>query len=136
MTAPDFNDSRLAHGIQLFNDGEFFECHDVLEEYWSDLYCSERTLFQGLIQAAVALFHFEEGNRGGALRMYRSCRVYLSPFAPQTAGIDVSSLVAELDACFSELSERCHSSPDDVQLNRDLIPKIRFQPPEDEQPLV
>ena len=53
-------------GIWLFNEGEFFDCHDELEELWTEIQGEERKYIQGLIQAAVALFHFGNGNLGGA----------------------------------------------------------------------
>ena len=74
MAACDFSDPRIDEGIRLFNAGEYFACHDVLEDFWSELTCPEKPFFQGLIQAAVALFHFEEGNLGGARRMSISAR--------------------------------------------------------------
>ncbi len=61
MATCDFSDPRIAEGIRLFNIGEYFECHDVLEDFWTEQTCPEKPLFQGLIQAAVAMFHFEEG---------------------------------------------------------------------------
>jgi predicted metal-dependent hydrolase len=80
MTEPGFDDPRVQQGIDLFNSGQYFDCHDVFEDYWSELTCAEKSLFQGLIQAAVALFHFEEGNLGGALRMYSSSRMPATRF--------------------------------------------------------
>lgn len=124
MADADFTDVRIDTGIQLFNTGDYFGCHDVLEEYWDELPTYERPFFQGLIQAAVAMFHFQEENFGGALRMYRSSRKYLLPFVPITAGIDVQSLLRELDQCFAELVEHCHRQPLDVSLRPELVPRI------------
>ena len=126
MVTPDLADDRIAEGIRLFNSGQFFECHDVLEDYWSELTGPEKPFFQGLIQAAVALFHYEEGNLGGALRMYRSSRVYLSPFGPETAGINVSLLLTELDRCFDQLSDYQNRNSEELALDPALIPKIRY----------
>ncbi len=54
------------HGIALFNAGEFFEAHEVLEDIWRPAAGTERRFLQGLIQIAVALHHFSTGNRVGA----------------------------------------------------------------------
>lgn len=124
MSTPDFSDPRIDEGIRLFNEGEFFACHDVLEDYWGELTCAERTCFQGLIQAAVALFHFEEGNLGGAKRMYISSRNYMSGFVPEVAGIQVGQLIAELDICFAELCQPHEGYPSHVKLNSALVPAI------------
>lgn len=118
------SDPRIDEGIRLFNEREFFACHDVLEDFWSELVGPEKPFFQGLIQAAVALFHFEEGNFGGAKRMYQSGRNYMLPFVPAVAGIDVTRLLSQLDACFAELCEPRSAYPTDLRINPPLIPVI------------
>ncbi len=122
-----FDDPRIDQGLQLFNAREFFACHDVLEDYWADMPESGKPLFQGLIQAAVALHHFEEGNLGGALRLYTSCRRYLTPFAPEAAGISVGLLLDELAVCFAELCQPHEDYPRHIRLRHELIPTILRQ---------
>ncbi|MGV2336423.1 MAG UNVERIFIED_CONTAM: DUF309 domain-containing protein [Planctomycetaceae bacterium] len=46
MTDCDFLDPRIDEGIRLFNAGDYFECHDVLEDFWSELTCPEKPFFQ------------------------------------------------------------------------------------------
>ena len=60
----DFPEKYL-EGIRLFNECEFFDCHQVLEDLWQETLGPERKFYQGLIQAAVALFHFGNENLGG-----------------------------------------------------------------------
>jgi predicted metal-dependent hydrolase len=120
-----FDDERIQQGIQLFNDREYFACHDVFEDYWTELVCPERTFFQGVIQAAVALFHFEEGNLGGALRMYRSATAYLSPWAPEFDGFDVERLLRGMEICFAELDQPHQSYPSHVRFNSALVPELQ-----------
>ncbi len=127
MAACDFSDPRIDEGIRLFNAGEYFACHDVLEDFWSELTCPEKPFFQGLIQTAVALFHFEEGNLGGARRMSISARGYMSSFAPSLGGIDVERLLSDLEICFYELCLPHSSYPAEIQLRPELIPKIHRQ---------
>ena len=78
-------------GISLFNQREFFACHDALEELWTETLGPEREFYQGLIQAAVALFHFSEGNTGGARRMCESSIRYLELYRPHFLGLDVAA---------------------------------------------
>jgi predicted metal-dependent hydrolase len=124
MAAIDFTDPRIDEGIRLFNEGEYFACHDVLEDFWTEQTGPEKNLFQGLIQTAVAMFHFEEGNLGGARRMSLSSRVYLSPFTPETAGIDVEGLLSQMAVCFDKLWGPHESYPSHIRLDPTLIPKI------------
>lgn len=124
MADCDFDDPRIDEGIALFNQGEYFACHDVFEDFWGELTCPEKPLFQGLIQAAVALFHFEEGNLGGARKMVTSCRVYLSPFAPVCGGMNIQRLLDELADCFAELLGEHSGYPSHLKLDAALVPKI------------
>jgi len=124
MADCNFDDPRIDEGISLFNSGEFFACHDVLEDFWGELTCPEKAFFQGLIQAAVAMHHFEEGNLGGARRMHGSCSVYLNPFTPTCGGIDVARLLADLQFCFRELLEDHASYPFRLQLDPQKVPRI------------
>jgi hypothetical protein len=118
-------DPRLSEGLRLFNEREFFASHDVWEDLWSELHGSDKSFVQGLIHAAVALFHFEGGNLGGALKMYRSCRVYLSPFLPCRAGLDLVRLLSDLSDCFAELDQAHQSYPAHLSLNPERIPVLR-----------
>ncbi len=124
MPEPNFADPRIDEGIRLFNEEEYFACHDVWEDYWSELTGAEKPLFQGLIQAAVAMFHFQEGNLGGALRMYATSRARLCGFSPVSAGIEVDKLIQDMDLCFSELAGPHSSYPSHISLRPELIPKI------------
>ncbi len=115
-------------GIRLFNDEEFFECHDVLEELWTDIVGPERDFYQGLIQAAVALFHFTEGNWGGARRLSRSCVRYLAPYRPAYMGVDLDQFLADFEICFAELNAAGAEWPTDLVCRTELIPKLHWLP--------
>src|SRR5437870_3303741 len=80
-------------GLRLFNAEDFFECHDVLEELWSETLGEPKKFYQGMIQVAIALFHFGNGNLGGARKLYESSRKYLVPYAPSYQGIDLDKLL-------------------------------------------
>lgn len=53
-------------GIALFNDGRFFECHEVWETIWLKAEGDEREFLHGMIQVAAALVHVQRGNLKGA----------------------------------------------------------------------
>ena len=68
MIKADSERQRLRRGIELFNAGEFFEAHEVLEDAWRE--CAwgtpRRRHLQGLVQLAVAFHHESRGNLIGA----------------------------------------------------------------------
>lgn len=48
---------------------DYFECHEVLEEYWKHVDPKNRSShWVGLIQIAVGLYHYRRGNLSGAAR--------------------------------------------------------------------
>lgn len=117
-------DPRFQEAIRLFDDAEFFACHDLLEEIWSETLDESRQFLQGLIHAAISLFHFGERNLGGARKMCDSTRRYLSPFLPVYAGIDLDGFLQAYVECFQELLDIQSGYPEHVQLNLELIPRL------------
>ena len=113
-------------GVRLFNAEDFYECHDVLEELWSEVICDEKEFFQGLIQAAVSLFHFGNENLGGARKLYESSRRLLAPYAPECMGIDVDRFLGEFKFCLQELLEAKDQYPSGVELRDERVPKLNF----------
>ena len=100
-------DPRFLKGLHLFNHGEYFECHEVIEELWlktpsEDKY---RDLYKGVIQAAAALYQWERGVPSGAEGLYRTSVVYLKKYAPAALGLNVEKLVRDMQHFFKELKK-------------------------------
>ena len=55
----------LREGISLFNRGQFFEAHEVLEDLWRAAAPADKKFLQGLTQLAVAFHHHSTGNLTG-----------------------------------------------------------------------
>jgi hypothetical protein len=54
---------KLAEGIRLFNEGEFFECHEFFEELWQIAETEElRAEFLFLVRIAAACVHLTNTN--------------------------------------------------------------------------
>lgn len=118
------HDHRFIEGLRLFNEREFFACHDELEDVWGETLGESREFYQGLIHAAVALHHFEEGNLGGARKMYSSTRRYLEPYRPVYAGVDLETFLADFEVCFADLLASSGDYPSGVTLDPARIPKL------------
>ena len=112
-------------GLRLFNEEDFFECHDVLEELWSETLGSDRKFLQGLIQASIALFHFGNENFGGAKKLYLSARKNLEPFGQEFMGILLGEFLKDFQTCFQELLDNTETYPTTVSLRDELVPRIR-----------
>lgn len=59
-------DPRFQQGVELFNAGQWYEAHDVLEDLWHETADPARRVLQGLIQVSVAHVHLDRGNTKGA----------------------------------------------------------------------
>ncbi len=117
---------KYLEGIRLFNEQEFFECHEVLEELWSETLGDEKKFYQGLIQASVALFHFGNENLGGARKLYESSRSNLQRYGAFYHGLDLEKFHADMKTCFHELLEATQAYPAGVELVEERIPTIQL----------
>ncbi len=113
--------------IRLFNEEEFFECHDLLEEIWAETQSDEKKFYQGLIQAAISLFHFGNENFGGARKLYDSSRKYLQPYLPAYMGVDLARFMIDHQSCFQELLDFPSGEyPSGIEIRDELVPKLHF----------
>ncbi len=101
MTAP--LDLRYLQGVDCFNRRAFFRAHEVWEDLWRASRGPDREFYQGLIQVAVCLYHFGNGNLRGARKLYHTATAHLQAYLPQHAGLDVAGLVGDLETCCAEL---------------------------------
>src|SRR5205085_914669 len=124
--APPAYPPRYLAGIVLFNEGAFFEAHEVWEDIWVESAGVERKFYQGLIQAAVGLCHFGNGNTGGALKLYRTAKAYMDQCGSPYLGLDVADLWRQMEAVYGPLL----ASPEDRTLRPDegKLPQIRLDP--------
>jgi predicted metal-dependent hydrolase len=98
ITEHEVPGTKYEEGVALFNRGEFFDAHEVWEELWKECPAAERRFVQALIQAAVAIYHFERGNHAGASRLFHSGRRYMEPYRPTHCGLDVDSFWRTMEA--------------------------------------
>jgi predicted metal-dependent hydrolase len=123
---------RYLAGVLYFNQGDFFEAHEVWEDLWHEATGPDRRFYQGLIQVAVGLLHYANGNARGALRLYDSSRDYLQPLRPAYLGLDLERLFQEHEACYAPL--RSEPSGQAVELSLDLLPRLELSPAPAEWP--
>lgn len=102
--------STLFHkGVELFNAGEFHECHEVLEVFWKEEPEPDRQLTQGIIQVAVAMYHAERGNFVGSEKLLVRGLQRIEKSLNLTAPVDVVSL--QRDAAQALRAVRAGTTP-------------------------
>jgi len=95
-------DPRYLAGVELFNRREYFEAHEVWEDLWHETASPDRRYVQGLIQAAVAVYHAGNGNARGARRLVRSGRRYMAGFETPHLGLDAAAFWATLERALAD----------------------------------
>ncbi|GFO64783.1 DUF309 domain-containing protein [Geomonas paludis] len=134
MATPDTRDTRdagtcrqapppeLQQAIDEFNLREWFACHETLEELWVGEKGELRDFYQGLLQVAVALYHWHNGNFKGAEGLLQRGPDLLRRVPDTCLGVDVARLVAEAgvlrEALLTLGEERM------AEVNQALIPKL------------
>ena len=131
-TAGDYEPRYLA-GILCFNERDFFEAHEVWESLWMELAGPERRFVQALIQAAVALYHFNNGNLRGAVKLFQSSRDYMNKFAPIYWGLDIAGFWRQMEYCFDEALKAADPAAP-PELHEERIPSIALEPPPEQWP--
>ena len=128
-TAADEYDPLYLKGIAYFNACEFFEAHEVWEDLWKSYSGELRLFYKGLIQAAVALHHFGNGNIRGARKVYRQQpRLFAAiPADVRRAGCGKVSRASSTPALPKWRPAR--RSFRNIELNPELIPEIWLDPP-------
>lgn len=79
-----------------FNEGDYYTCHDLLEEMWM---IDKGNLFlKGLLQLSVAIYHYEYGNVKGARSMMKAAHEYLQSYRPIYWGLNLEKVYEFINA--------------------------------------
>lgn len=82
-------------GVEQFNSGQFYACHDTLEALWIEASEPEKSFYQGILQIAVALYHLGNLNWRGAVILLGEGSNRLRRYPSSYGGIDVDELLSE-----------------------------------------
>ncbi|MCS6995030.1 MAG: DUF309 domain-containing protein [Anaerolineales bacterium] len=113
------------YGLELFNRGEYFEAHEALEEAWRAEAGEIRSLYQGLLQAAVMYLHITRNNYEGAVKMFGRCMKLLAPWPEVCCGVDVGSLKRDLTAVMNIITRLGPERLDQFDIS--LLKPVRYE---------
>ncbi|ABB33587.1 protein of unknown function DUF309 [Geobacter metallireducens RCH3] len=114
---------QLLLGIRQFNREEWFECHETLEALWLKERGDVRNFYQGIIQIAIALHHWRNGNLGGSLSLLAGGRGYLLRVPEVCLWVDVAGFIAQADRVISALERLGKEKMG--ELDPVLIPRLK-----------
>lgn len=103
---------------------DYFECHEVLEEYWKDEHKQEQ-VWVGLIQVAVAMYHHRRDNFVGAERQLNQAIKILEQEHKKIdlLGINYEKLINILSIRKAEIKKHVAYSPIDIPIKSEYVIK-------------
>ena len=90
-------------GLELFNQGHYFDCHEELETAWKEDKSPGRDLYRGILQIGIAYLQIERDNYRGAIKMLLRVRQWLDPLPDLCRGINIAQLRADVQNVHSTL---------------------------------
>jgi predicted metal-dependent hydrolase len=112
----------LCRGVADFNQGEYWECHEILEALWNAEPRSVRDLYQGVLQIGVAFHHMRNGNYPGTVKMLRRGLPRLGDLPETCQGLHVAELYRAARAIHDRVAEL---GPEHIdELDMDGLPQI------------
>jgi predicted metal-dependent hydrolase len=116
----------MSQAACLFNEGLFFEVHEVLEAVWLRAQGQVRLALQGLIQIAAGFHHLENENLWGALSLLREGREKLKNHSPAAVGLELDRFLEQVRACHDSIEALGRNAFD--RFDRGMIPQMRLLP--------
>jgi predicted metal-dependent hydrolase len=111
-------------GLELFNEGDYYEAHEVLEDAWNEDQGPGRDLYRAILQVAVAYLQIERGNYAGAVKMFLRSRQWFEPLPDVCRGIDLARLRADAAAVHEALIQL---GPERIaEFDRTLFAPVRY----------
>lgn len=121
-TRPQLPPDELTDAIDQFNRHEYMQCCRTLQFLSLHEPRRERNLYQGIIQIATGLYHWQEGNYRGSLRQLKTGVQLMQRVSPVCLNVDVAALIQQTNQVVEQLEELGLESMG--ALDRALLPKI------------
>lgn len=114
-----------------FNDHQdYFECHEVLEDYWKT--CAPRDRLHplvGYVQLATGMYHYRRGNTVGALRILAKAKKNLQQHtqSPFVEYIDLHDLLVKIDGAIEAMLAGEAFRPFQLLLTNEKLQQLAFE---------
>ncbi|WP_096156801.1 DUF309 domain-containing protein [Bacillus sp. FJAT-45066] len=102
-----------------FNEGDYYTCHDLLEEIWMTE--KDNLFLKGLLQMTVAIYHYEYGNVKGARLMMKAGHLYIQKYRPKYWGVDLEKVNQFIEECIATIPDKIERVPYEQV---DSLPKL------------
>jgi len=97
-------DSRLREGINLFNEGRFFESHEVCETLYREAEEQDKPFLEGLVQLSAACRMIADfGEIKGPVKLIYQALIRFENYQPTYSGVKVADLITAMESWAKEL---------------------------------
>ncbi|MGH7962678.1 MAG: DUF309 domain-containing protein [Candidatus Binatia bacterium] len=96
--------SLLFRGIEEFNQGHFFEAHELWEELWNETVGEEKRFYQGLVQIAAGYHKLSLAQYRGAYKLLDRGRQILAALPRDHVNVDLAPLLATVATLVQSLA--------------------------------
>jgi uncharacterized protein len=97
-------DDRLREGIKLFNNGRFFEAHEIWEAFYQDAENKDKSFLEGLVQLSTACRLIEDfGEIKGPVKLIYQALIRFENYQPTYLDVNVADLAATMEAWAKDL---------------------------------
>lgn len=105
-----------------FNEGDYYTCHDLLEEMWMTE--KDNLFLKGLLQMSVAIYHYEYGNVKGARVMMQTAHDYLQGYRPKFWHLDLEKVFPFIEQCLSLFPKEIDKVPFEKVNDLPILPRL------------
>jgi predicted metal-dependent hydrolase len=105
-----------------FNEGDYYTCHDLLEEMW--LTERDNYFLKGLLQMTVALYHYGYGNVKGARLMMETAHRYLQSYRPVHWALDLEKVYLFIETCLQLIPKDIDGVPYEKSKQLPVLPEL------------
>ena len=94
---------KAIEGLELFNNGRYWQAHEALEAAWRAETGPVRELYRGILQAGVVYLHITRHNFAGAIKVYQRSQKWLTLWPDTCRGIAIGQLQSDLKRAVLEV---------------------------------
>lgn len=102
-----YQDAYIQYLVHFHGPRDYFECHEILEEFWKKEGKHRSSIWVGFIQLAVALYHHRIENYNGAFKTITKAinNFHANEQLLQKLGLDKNTLLTSLEKRREEIVE-------------------------------
>ncbi len=90
-------------GLEQFNQGDFFEAHEVWEDAWNGTSGRRSEFYRGLIQMAVTFEHYRRLNGLGVRKVFASAKELWADLPDVYMGLNLRAFEARMEEALKEV---------------------------------